>query len=361
MKQVFVVNTPAQAHQFRPAVQELERQGHAPLVLARDYGCTIDLLEYHDVPYEIYGRAEMAKSSLYRRLPKHYYEVCKRVLQYKPEVVFGRSVFGAHAGRIARTPTILIIDSEITSIDHRLSRPVADIILTPKTFTKNLGKSHYRFDGFTECAYLHPNVWEPTTDIHKELGLGPDDRYAILRFNCLRAHHDVGESGFTVNQRDRLIEELSDNLTVFVSDEAVEGGAAPQSAQAYDLHPALMHDALAEAELLIADTQTMVTEAALLGTPAIRSNSFLGDSDMGNFLELERAGLIRNHVEFDDVLNSAHELLDDEAVKTLWQWRAHELMADMVDLTELIGDVALSYDRVDEFDRLEVGTAEVES
>jgi predicted glycosyltransferase len=361
MKQVFIVNTPAQAHQFRPAVQELERSGHAPLVLARDYGCTIDLLEFNNLPYEIYGAAGMEKNSLYRRLPKHYYQVCKRVLQYDPDVVFGRSVFAAHAGTFARTPTILIVDSEVTSIDHRLSRPVADLILTPHTFKKHLGDCHYRFNGFTECAYLHPNVREPTTDIRSELGLAPDDHYAILRFNCLRAHHDVGESGFTIDQRNRLIEKLSDHVTVFVSDEAVEGGAAPPSAQAYDLHPALMHDALAEAELLIADTQTMVTEAALLGTPAIRSNSFVGDSDMGNFLELEQAGLIRNHADFDDVLDSAQELLADETAHTRWQQKSREFMADKVDLTDLIVYVALSYDRVNEFERLKIGTVEVES
>lgn len=361
MKFVFVVNTPAQAHQYRPAVQELVERGHDPLILARDYGYTADLLAYHDVPYEIYGETGMAKSSLYQRLPKHYYQVCKRVWQYDPAVVFGRSVFAAHAGALARVPTVLVVDSEVTSIDHRLSRPVADVILTPHTFTKDLGRRHYRFTGFTECAYLHPDVWEPTTDIRDELGLEPAERYAILRFNCLRAHHDVGESGFTVDQRDRLIEAVADHATVFVSDEAVEGGAAAPSARAFDLHPALMHDALAGADLLVADTQTMVTEAALLGTPAIRSNSFVGESDMGNFIELEEEGLIRNHAAFDDVLASAHELLANDEIQDEWDRRAREYMDTKINLTELIVDIALSYDRIDEFDRLHVERTAVQS
>ena len=40
--------------------------------------------------------------------------------------------------------------------------------------------------------------------------------------------------------------------------------------------------------MVVADTQTIVTEAAVLGTPAIRYNSFAGENDMGNFVELEQ-------------------------------------------------------------------------
>ena len=352
-KAVFVVNTPAQAHQFRPVVRSLSEQGHEPLILARDYGCTVDLLEYHGLPYEVYGSVGMEQSSLYRTIPVHYYQIFKRVRQFDPDVVFGRSVFAAHAGLLTRTPSVLVVDSEVTSIDHRLSQPVADYILTPHTFEKDLGNRHFSFEGFTECAYLHPEVWERQTDIRSELGLDPDERYAVLRFNCLRAHHDVGESGFTIEQRNRLIEALSEAVTVLVSDEAAEGGASSTSARAFDIHPALMHDALAEADLLVADTQTMVTEAALLGTPAIRSNSFVGESDMGNFVELEEAGLIRNHERFRDVLDSSRELLGDESVQETWTTRAEEYMSDKVNLRDLLVDVVASFDSIERFERLD--------
>lgn len=357
MKFIFVVNTPAQAHQYRPAVQELVDCGHEPLILARDYGCTVDLLDYHDVPYEVYGSTGMATTSLYRNLPKHYYRVCKRVWQYDPDVVFGRTIFAAHAGALARVPIILIADSKETSFDHLIAIPFVDAIITPQSFREDYGSKHYRFHGFKECAYLHPDIWQPTADIRTELGVNPDERYVILRFNCLRAHHDLGESGFTVAQRNQLINVLTDDVTVFISDEAVEGGVAAPSAQAFDLHPALMHDALAGADLLIADTQTMVTEAALLGTPAIRSNSFVGESDMGNFIELEQEGLIRNHTTFDGVLSSAQELLADPLIQDEWEHRTREYMRDKVNLTDLIVDMALSYDRIDEFDRLHTEAA----
>jgi predicted glycosyltransferase len=99
---------------------------------------------------------------------------------------------------------------------------------------------------------------------------------------------------------------------------------------------------LAEAELLVADTQTMVTEAALLGTPAIRSNSFVGEGDMGNFLELERQDLVFNIAEFDDVLEQAATLLETDGVKETWRARRDAFMAEKVNLTDLLVDLAHS-------------------
>jgi len=60
---------------------------------------------------------------------------------------------------------------------------------------------------------------------------------------------------------------------------------------------------LAFADLYLGDSQTMATEAALLGTPAIRSNSFVGPNDMTNFKVLEENySLLRNIRRFEDVL-----------------------------------------------------------
>jgi hypothetical protein len=107
-----------------------------------------------------------------------------------------------------------------------------------------------------------------------------------------------------------------------------------------------MHDALAEARLLVADTQTMVAEAALLGTPAIRSNSFVGGKDMRNFVELESADLLVNHSSFEAVVDSARRLLTDDDVPTRWEQRARDYLADMVNLTDLLVEVAYNVDEV---------------
>jgi len=116
----------------------------------------------------------------------------------------------------------------------------------------------------------HPDVFSRDENVREFLGVDPDEPYVIVRFNALDALHDADLEGFSSHQRRDLLERLSEHATVFVSDEGGEMDLHDSPARPYDLHPALIHDAMADASLLIADTGTMATEAALLGTPAFR-------------------------------------------------------------------------------------------
>ena len=335
-------NTPAHVHMYKHVVRALEEEGHDVLVLARSDECTEALLSYYDLPYETYGKRSDTVHSLAWELPSHLYTIVRRVREFGPDVVFGKGPYAAAAGTASRTPTIAVLDSE-PSLDHVVARPFVRAILTPSAFRKDLGEKHYRFTGVTETAYLHPDVFEPDSSIREELGVDRDEPYAIVRFNAFNGHHDVGREGFSLEQRRRLLSDLADHATVFVSDEGGDLEITDTEARPFDLHPAKMHDALAEADLLVADTQTMVTEAALLGTPAIRSNSFVGEDDMGNFLELEEHGLVRNLASFDEVRDEARALLADESAVQTWERRRDEYVDGIDDVTGLLRDIAVSY------------------
>lgn len=339
MKYLLFTNTPAQVHVFKHVAAALENRGHDVLILARKYGCTIDLLDWFDLPYQIYGACDTTTSSLLLNLPGHYYRMIRAARQFNPDVIFGHGAYSAHTGLVTGARTVLVTDSEPETLDMTISRPFVDAILTPNTYRKNLGAKHYVFNGFTENAYLHPEVFSPRDDIRSYLGVDTDP-YVLVRFNAFGSHHDVGQAGLSPDQRRTLIEELAKYAVVFVSDEGKNLEFDNLPARPFDLHPALLHDVLAEAELLVADTQTMVTEAALLGTPAIRSNSFVGKDDMGNFIELEEADLIYNLADFDEVLERAVALVETDGVKRIWRDRRTEFMKDKVNLNELLVDVA---------------------
>ncbi|ELZ11651.1 hypothetical protein C479_06337 [Halovivax asiaticus JCM 14624] len=378
MRYLIFTNTPAHVHCYRNAVSELEARGHDVLVLARDYGCTVDLAEWYDLPHEVYGACETSKWSLLANLPAQYARALRAARRFDPDLIFGMGGYAAHTGALTRTPVVLLIDSEVTGLDHAISTPFARTVLTPDTFQTQLCDEHYVFPGLKECAYLHPEVRErgrvgadrrstiehppaitrpPTTDhqpiadqhsttdrqlasVRDRLGLDRDEPYAIVRLNAFGSHHDVGKGGFTPDRRRQLIETLAEYATVLVSDEGGDLAIADLPARPFSLHPARLHDALDEAALLVADTQTMVTEAALLGTPAIRSNSFVGEEDMGNFRELERQGLIFNEAEFDAVLERAPALLAADGTDETWRRRRDAFLADRCNLTRVIVDVA---------------------
>ncbi|WP_135828736.1 DUF354 domain-containing protein [Halorussus halobius] len=340
MRYLFFTNTPAHVHLYRNAVAELDARGHEVLVAARDYGCTLDLIEYYDLPHVVYGELDTTKFSLARELPAHYAALVREARSFDPDRIFGMGAYAAHAGLVTGASVVLVTDSETTHLDHAVSRPFADAFLTPHSFEKDLGEKHRVFRGFKECAYLHPDEYEPDPDVREELGVGPDEEYVVVRLNAFGSHHDVGEAGFTPEKRRRLLEELAEHATVFVSDEGGELDLSAVPARPYDLHPARIHDALAEASLLVGDTQTMVTEAALLGTPAVRSNSFVGEDDMGNFRALERAGLVSNLESFGPVLDVAVDLLERDGVADEWARKRESFLADKVNLTDLVVRVA---------------------
>lgn len=331
-------NTPAHVHLYRNAIAELQERGHTIVVFARDDGCALDLLEYFGIDYYQYGSRDTTKRNLFLKLPIHLRNIYRIVRKEDLDLVFGMGIYSAFAGAVSRTPAISVTDSEPMASRHVATSPFVKAFLTPATFTRNLGKKHYTFDGFKETAYLHPDVYTSTGTIRDELGVG-DDPFVLVRFNAFNGHHDVGRRGFTPDQKEALIDRLSEHATVFVSDETGTLDFDESAARPYDAHPALMHEALAEAELLIADTQTMITEAALLGTPAIRSNSFVGDDDMGNFKELERAGLVYNFSQFESVVSTAEELLTRGDTKEVWEQKRTEFLSDKCHLTALIVDI----------------------
>jgi hypothetical protein len=217
---------------------------------------------------------------------------------------------------------------------------VADLVLTPASFVGSLGAVHHTFDGFKESAYLHPDTFDPDSSVRNELGVATDECYAILRFNAFDAFHDVGEDGLTRDQQRALVDAIATEATVFVSHEGTGLELDSLDARPYDLAPARIHDALAEASLLVAETGTMVTEAALLGTPAVGCGAF-AHWDFGEFAALEDAGLVVVTGDFEATVAAAHDLLADDLARARWQRRRDEFVADQVDLTSLLVSVAL--------------------
>jgi predicted glycosyltransferase len=353
MRYLVFTNTPAHVHLYKHAIAALRSRGHEVAVLARDYDCTEALLSYYDLPYRIYGKCNTTKGSLFRELPGHFVSIFRQARRFDPDLIFGMGSYAAFASAVTDTPAVLILDSEPTSLDHAVSKPFATALVTPEAFRKDLGAKHYRFAGFKECAYLHPEVFGPDPTIRADLGVGPDEPFAIVRLNAFGSHHDVGRSGFDREQRLALLDRLSEHATVFVSDEGGDLDVSKLSVRSFDLHPARIHDALAAADLLVADTGTMVTEAALLGTPAVRLTNLSPEEDFGNFLELERAGLIENHREYDAAVETAIDLLVDPSVEAVWQRRREAYVADKVNLTELIVEIAERGGAVEEVSTVE--------
>jgi predicted glycosyltransferase len=348
MRYLVLANTPAHVHTYKHAVDRLETAGHDVLVLARDYACTVDVLAYHDITYEVYGSHATDRYSTLRfarELPGHFARVLRRTLSFGPDVVFGRGPYAAFAGTVGRASTVLLLDSVPRETAYEFSARFADVVLTPESFRGSFGANHYTFQGFKESAYLHPATFERDPSVREELNVGRDEPYAILRFNAFDAYHDLDQDGLTAGDQRELVERLSEDVRVFVSDEGGRSDYDVEGAEPFDLHPARMHDALAEASLLVAETGTMVTEAAMLGTPVVGAGAF-HTWDFGEFDRLKDAGLVSVAPTVEETVERSRALLDDPDAAARWSRRRDEFVSDTVDLTALLVDVATSPDRV---------------
>ena len=94
-----------------------------------------------------------------------------------------------------------------------------------------------------------------------------------------------------------------------------------------------MHHALAGARLLISDSQTMTAEAAVLGTPSVRHNDFVGKLSYLEELEHEYQltfGVKPGNMEqFLSKVNEIAEIKD----RKVWEERRENMLSDKIDVT----------------------------
>jgi predicted glycosyltransferase len=89
--------------------------------------------------------------------------------------------------------------------------------------------------------------------------------------------------------------------------------------------------------MFIGDSQTMTSEAAILGTPALKCNSFAHRLSLPNLLE-QKYDLCYafSNIEFEKMLNKIDELLENENLKQDWQKKAKIFINDSIDPTQFL-------------------------
>lgn len=329
MKYLFELNHPKHYYQFKHLMLLLQENGHEVKVVARDKDVLLKVLQEEHVAYEIFGKH---RKNMYAKvlgtIPTllSYNRIVRR---YRPDIIVSKASFYAVCmAKIHGSKSVIFPDSEVVMVTNKYVVPLATKVVTPSTFGLDYGVKHVRTKGFFEDCYLSPSVFSPDESVIERYKL--QRPYAVFRFVGWYANHDVGNNGFSLEQKIQLVHEVEKHMTVYISSEK----PLPKELTHCQLPaPAsLIHHVLAYADLYLGDSQTMATEAALLGTPAIRSNSFVGENDMTNFIVLEKEyGLLRNVREFRELL----PILSDYAKcsrKQEWQSKRQSYYKQVGDL-----------------------------
>lgn len=302
------------------------------LFIARDKDVVIQLMESSNYQYKKYG--SHGKTLIQKLLvtPKILWDYFNLIRVFKPNIIISRSSpYAIFFKYLFKIRVIVFPDSEVVPIINKFVAPRSDLIITPANFSLNYGKHHLRVDGLFEESYLHPKVFKPKKSIKNRLG--KNGRYFILRFVGWHANHDINQFGFSFEQKIKLVEFLEQKGTVYISSETT----LPENLLKYklDIDPADIHSALHFADLYIGDSQTMATEAALLGTPSLRFNSFVGSNDMSNFILLEeKYKMLYNFKSFNELLQETSDICQNSAAKSDWLEKRMQYFESKKDISE---------------------------
>ncbi len=319
---VFEISHPKHFYQFKPLAEALMK-GNDVLLLVRDKDVSFDVVSKSSLPFKKFGRHGKIIPEKVAYFPLNVLDILRILKQFRPDVIVSRSSpYSTTLGRILHARSVIMPDSEVVPLINYFVAPISHLIITPVTFALDYGPKHHRVNGLFEEGYLHPKRFSPEEAVRDAMGVETDEPFFILRFVAWNANHDVKNFGFSPKEKDQLVEALLPRGRVFVSGE----GKLPNHLAGFRLpiHPNEIHSALYYASLYIGDSQTMATESALLGTPSIRYNSFVGPNDMSNFRLLEKTyKMVRNCRSFSDVMETASNLLSYDSKA---QWREKRAM-----------------------------------
>lgn len=332
------VGHPAHVHMFRNLVHRVRAEGGDAIVAARDKDVTLDLCRGYNLPFvRVSGPWRGGALGLAGELLLRTARIAALTRRFRPHALVGTSLSVGPVGRLTRRPSFVFSedDAHIVPLFSRLAYPFCHFIVTPAALAHEAhGRRHLTYAGYQELAYLHPNHYAPDLASLRELGLAPERPHFVLRLVALRGHHDTEARGLPLEATRELVRRLATHGRVLITSESA---LLPEfEAYRFPLPAERLHDVLATAALYVGDSQTMAMEAAVLGVPGIRCNSFVGQisvlEELEHRYELAR-GIPPDHPE--QLLATVDEwLAGGTDLRQEWQERRDRMLGDCVDLSE---------------------------
>jgi predicted glycosyltransferase len=297
---------PAHVHFFRHFHAEMTDRGHELCITARDKDRSIELLDAFALPYRQISTQKRG-GGLLVEMGQRTVRLLGVARRFRPDVmtgIMGPSI--ALAGTLTRVPAVVFYDTEFAVQTNRFVYPLAFSVCTPDCYQAPVRGRHVQYAGYHELAYLHPRRFLPDPARLADFGVTADEPYSIVRFVSWQAVHDRRERGLTADQKRQITEVLQRRGRVLISSEAPLPGDLAGLAVRGPVEE--IHHLLAHARLVVGESATMASEAAVLGVPAV----FIATTSRGYIDDEERRyGLVRHFTEenYDGAVTTIEDLL----------------------------------------------------
>jgi hypothetical protein len=336
MRILIDIGHPAHIHLFKFFVRKMILKGHQVHFTVRHKEFELMLLEHEGFSYSDFGVHYKSKPGKAFGLIKFTFLIITNSLKFKPDIFLSHgSIYNAIASFFLRKPNISLEDTGNYE-QVKLYLPFTKFVLTSTYFQENYGSKQVKYPGFHELAYLHPNYFKPNTNIKSILGVEEDRKIVVIRFVAWAATHDNNIKGLSEQNKLEIVNSLSKYAKVFISSES----ELPDSLEQFRLKtsPELIHQVLANADLLFGESGTMTSESAVLGTPAIQISG-LPIGSMGVLAKQEEYGLVNVFEKYDqNVLNLAVSFLSEKDKKRNNLRLRDKMLKENIDLTSFLVD-----------------------
>jgi uncharacterized protein len=340
MNYIFFFVHPSKFHVFRNTINHLIINGHHVEILITSKDVLERLVKHEGWRYtNIFPEGRKIRNvpsyiSAGLNTFRTIYRLYKHTKGKKFDLIITDDLL-VYIGKLKNIPSIVFIDDDLKIVKqfaiilsvstHCLSPIITDL---GRYDTKKIG-----FNSFKELAYLHPNQFKPDNTVLVNFEL-KSKRYFIIRLVSLSAYHDVGVSGLDNDMVLELIKILEKHGQVFITSER----KLPKELEKYRIriHPKEMIHILAFADIYIGDSQTMSSEAAILGVPSFCINDFAGKINvMVEKCERYQSMHCYKTSEFSQLLKQLKILLLSD-YHLLYKSRKDKMISEKIDLTSFM-------------------------
>lgn len=340
MNIIFTVPAPLEIYMFKNFYKMLIKEGNSVTFVVRDYSCNKDLIKFFRLPSVL---CPIRNSFFFSKIGEMIFSDIlnyKIIRQLSPDIIIGDSLLG-HIAKALKVPSIAFVDGDAIGTYRYIYKFFywSEVFVTPEYVNLDIPfRTHIKYPGFQELAYLHPRYFSPNRRIFDYLGIDKGDSYVILRFAAFDASHDFGLKGLSHSQKIELVNKLEKYAYVFISSELPLGKTL--SKYQLKIPPYMIHDALYFANLLIAET-AMIRESAIIGTQPILitplSKFGYTYAQYGGFRFLRKLNLLKIFTphDIDEIIAFSSYVLSNPKYKNMFYNKVKNLIySKSIDLVE---------------------------
>lgn len=338
MNILFDIGHPGQVHLFKYVIKELKNRNHNIVITAKEIPTVVELLKRLDMPYISLGKK--FDSILLKGLSQLNYDLKLSMIlrKFNIDIAAGSSITITHSSFFNKAKALVLDDddAEAVKLFSYFAHPFADCIISPDALAhQRNNKKGITYKGTHELFYLHPEYFTPDINVVKDVGIDIERPFFILRFVSGKAYHDSGEKWMTMEQKIRLINLISEFGNVYIT---TERKIEPELEKwQLKIPPEKIHHLIYFASMFIGDSQTMTSEAAILGTPAVKCNTFAHKLSIPNMLE-EKYCLCYSYqpFEFDAMCFKIKDLIKSGTLREEWSQRRKLFLSDSINPTAFL-------------------------